>query len=110
MTFAGHGGRSPDRTNHRNGRRDQAWETRAGRIDLEIPKLPHGAHLPSFLEPRRSTEKASVAVIREASVKEISARSLDDLIEATGGEADEETISTAFIPDRCAPSRTSRSR
>lgn len=84
-TGAGHGSRSPARTNHRNGYRDRAWETRAGRIDLEIPKLRKGTYLPSFLEPRRTAEKALVAVIQEAYVKGISTRSVDDLIKAMGG-------------------------
>jgi transposase-like protein len=84
-TGAVHGSRSPDRTNHRNGYRDRGWETRAGRIDLEIPKLRKGTYLPSFLEPRRTAEKALVAVIQEAYVKGISTRSVDDLIKAMGG-------------------------
>ena len=84
-TGAGHGSRSPDRTNHRNGYRARPWETRAGRIDLEIPKLRRGSYLPSFLEPRRTAEKALVAVIQEAYVKGISTRSVDDLIKAMGG-------------------------
>ena len=84
-TGAGHGSRSPDRTNHRNGYRERPWETRAGRIDLEIPKLRKGTYLPSFLEPRRTAEKALVAVIQEAYVKGISTRSVDDLIKAMGG-------------------------
>ena len=84
-TGAGHGSRTPDRTNHRNGYRERPWETRAGRIDLEIPKLRKGTYLPSFLEPRRTAEKALVAVIQEAYVKGISTRSVDDLIKAIGG-------------------------
>ena len=84
-TGAGHGSRSPDRTNHRNGYRERPWETRAGRVDLEIPKLRKGTYLPSFLEPRRTAEKALVAVIQEAYVKGISTRSVDDLIKAMGG-------------------------
>lgn len=84
-TGAGHGSRSPDRTNHRNGYRERPWETRAGRIDLEIPKLRKGTYLPSFLEPRRTAEKALVTVIQEAYVKGISTRSVDDLIKAMGG-------------------------
>ena len=84
-TGAGHGSRSPDRTNHRNGYRERPWETRAGRIDLEIPKLRKGTYLPSFLEPRRTAEKALVAVIQEAYVKGISTRAVDDLIKAMGG-------------------------
>lgn len=84
-TGAGHGSRSPSRTNHRNGYRERPWETRAGRVDLEIPKLRKGTYLPSFLEPRRTAEKALVAVIQEAYVKGISTRSVDELIKAMGG-------------------------
>lgn len=84
-TGAVHGSRSPDRSNHRNGYRARPWETRAGRIDLEIPKRRKGAYLPSFLEPRRTAGKALVAVIQEAYVKGISTRSVDDLIKAMGG-------------------------
>ena len=50
----------------RNGYRDRDWDTRAGRIALEIPKLRKGSYFPSFLEPRRTAEKALVAVIQEA--------------------------------------------
>ena len=57
-TGAPAGARSADRFTHRNGYRERAWETRAGRIDLAIPKLRKGSYLPSFLEPRRTAEKA----------------------------------------------------
>ena len=62
------GARSPERLNHRNGYRERAWDTRVGRIDLAIPKLRKGSYLPSFLEPRRTAEKALTAVIQEAYV------------------------------------------
>ena len=58
--------RSPARLNHRNGNRERGWDTRAGRIDLAIPKLRKGSYLPSFLETRRTAEKAPAAVIQEA--------------------------------------------
>ena len=67
-TGAPAGARSADRLTHRNGYRERAWETRAGRIDLAIPKLRKGSYLPSFLEPRRTAEKALTAVIQEAYV------------------------------------------
>lgn len=51
LTGAAHGERSPDRINQRNGYRDRAWETRAGRIDLKIPKLRQGSYFPAILEP-----------------------------------------------------------
>ena len=72
---AGHSERSTDRTTHRNGYRDRVWETRAGAIDLRIPKLRKGSYLPCFLEPRRTAEKALVAVIQEAYIQGISTRS-----------------------------------
>jgi transposase-like protein len=54
--------RSPMREVQRNGYREREWDTRAGRIALEIPKLRKGSYLPSFLEPRRTAEKALVAL------------------------------------------------
>jgi len=81
---AGHGERSAERTGHRNGYRDRTWETRAGAIDLRIPKLRRGSYLPCFLEPRRTAEKALVAVIQEAYIQGISTRSVDDLVKAMG--------------------------
>ena len=64
-TGAAKGARSPLREVQRNGYRDRDWDTRAGRIALEIPKLRKGSYLPSFLEPRRTAEKALVAVMRQ---------------------------------------------
>jgi putative transposase len=84
-TGAPTGARSPDRLTHRNGYRERVWETRAGRIDLAIPKLRKGSYLPSFLEPRRTAEKALTAVIQEAYVHGISTRAVDDLVKAMGG-------------------------
>src|SRR3712207_2852963 len=78
------GTRSPDRQNHRNGYRERGWDTRAGRIDLAIPKLRKGSYFPSFLEPRRTAEKALTAVIQEAYVHGISTRAVDDLVKAMG--------------------------
>ena len=84
-TGAPAGTRSPDRLNHRNGYRERDWDTRAGRIELAIPKLRKGSYFPSFLEPRRTAEKALVAVIQEAYIQGISTRSVDDLVKAMGG-------------------------
>ena len=83
-TGAAKGTRSPLREVQRNGYRMRDWDTRAGRIALEIPKLRKGSYLPSFLEPRRTAEKALVAVIQEAYVQGISTRSVDDLVKAMG--------------------------
>src|ERR1700733_2121062 len=83
-TGAGHGLRDPTRLVQRNGYRERAWDTRAGRIDLEIPRLRKGSYFPSFLEPRRTAEKALTAVIQEAYVHGVSTRSVDDLVKAMG--------------------------
>ena len=108
-TGAAKGTRSPLREVQRNGYRDRNWDTRAGRIPLEIPKLRKGSYLPSFLEPRRTAEKALVALaivtrscqrmrhrfehrwrrrsngsLQEAYVQGISTRSVDDLVKAMG--------------------------
>jgi transposase-like protein len=83
-TGAAKGTRSPLREVQRNGYRDRDWDTRAGRIPLEIPKLRKGSYFPSFPEPRRTAEKALVAVIREAYVHGVSTRSVDDLVKAMG--------------------------
>ena len=58
LTGAAHGERTPTRVNHRNGYRERTWETRAGTVDLEIPRLRKGSYFPGFLEPRRASEKA----------------------------------------------------
>jgi len=85
VTGAPKGARSFLRTTNRNGYRERGWETRAGRIELAIPKLRKGSYFPSFLEPRRTAEKALVAVIQEAYVQGVSTRAVDDLVRAMGG-------------------------
>ncbi len=84
LTGAGHGERSPERINQRNGYRDRVWETRAGTVELKIPKLRKGSYFPGFLEPRRMAEKALTAVIQEAYIQGVSTRSVDDLVQAMG--------------------------
>ena len=83
-TGAGFGERSPDRLVQRNGHRERDWETRAGTVELRIPKLRKGSYFPSFLEPRRMAEKALTAVIQEAYIQGVSTRSVDDLVRAMG--------------------------
>jgi putative transposase len=84
LTGAAHGERNPDRMNHRNGYRDRVWETRAGVVELRIPKLRRSSYFPGFLEPRRMAEKALAAVIQEAYIQGVSTRSVDELVKAMG--------------------------
>src|SRR3954463_10098871 len=81
---AGRHERSGDRTTYRNGYRDRTLDTRLGSLQLRIPKLRQGSYFPPFLEPRRTSEKALVAVIQEAWVGGVSTRRVDDLVQAMG--------------------------
>src|SRR5215217_8008664 len=81
---AAHGERTEDRATWRNGYRPRRWDTRAGELELRIPKLPQGSYFPSFLEPRRRSEQARLAVIQQAYVCGVSTRRVDQLVERLG--------------------------
>jgi putative transposase len=78
------GERTPDRATHRNGYRARRWDTRAGEIELQIPKLRRGSYFPSFLEPRRRSEQALLNVVQRAYVCGVSTRRVDQLVESLG--------------------------
>jgi putative transposase len=85
LVGAGRGERAPEeRLTHRNGYRSRPWSTRAGEIELAIPKIRRGSYFPSFLEPRKRSEQALVAVVQEAYVAGVSTRKVDQLVESLG--------------------------
>ncbi len=76
--------RSDERVTERNGHRDRVLTTKAGDLELAIPKLRKGSFFPSILEPRRRIDQALYAVVMEAYVSGVSTRSVDALVESTG--------------------------
>jgi putative transposase len=84
LTGAAPGDRSTDRIAWRTGYRERDWETRAGTVELRIPKLRRGSYFPGLLEPRRMAEKALTAVIQEAYVQGVATRSVDEPVRAMG--------------------------
>jgi putative transposase len=81
---AQHGERTEDRATHRNGYRPRRWDTRAGEIELQIPKIRQGSYFPSFLQPRKRSEQALVSVVQQAYVCGFSTRRVDQLVESLG--------------------------
>src|SRR3978361_2464575 len=81
---AGRHERTPERATSRNGYRDRSLDTRLGSLQLRIPKLRQGSYFPPFLEARKTSEKALVAVIQEAWIGGVSTRRVDDLVQALG--------------------------
>jgi len=81
---AGRHERAEGRTTYRNGYRDRSLDTRLGTLNLRVPKLRQGSYFPGFLEPRRTSEKALVAVIQEAWINGVSTRRVDELVQAMG--------------------------
>jgi putative transposase len=84
MIGAGRHERTLERATYRNGYRDRSLDTRLGSLQLHIPKLRQGSYFPPFLEPRKLSERALVAVIQEAWISGVSTRRVDDLVQAMG--------------------------
>ena len=90
--------RSDERVTERNGHRRRTLTTKAGDLDLAIPKLRKGSFFPSILEPRRRIDQALYAVVMEAYVSGVSTRSVDSLVESMGGTG----ISKSEVSRICA--------
>jgi transposase-like protein len=95
---AEHGERTLDRVTHRNGYRPRDWDTRAGTIELAIPRVRQGSYLPSILEPRRRAERALTAVVAQCYVEGVSTRRVDDVARAMGLDG----ISKSQVSRMCA--------
>ena len=91
--------RTPDRVTDRNGHRPRMLSTKAGDVELRIPKLRKGSFFPVILEPRRRIDQALYAVVMEAYVHGVSTRAVDDLVEAMGVDAG---ISKSEVSRICA--------
>jgi len=82
---AGYGQRSPDRRNTRNGYRWRGWDTRAGSIELAVPKLREGSYFPDWLlERRRRAESALVSVVATSYLLGVSTRRMEKLVQTLG--------------------------
>jgi transposase-like protein len=91
--------RTDERVTHRNGSRTRLLSTKAGDVELHIPKLREGSFLPTLLEPRRRIDRALWAVVMEAYVHGVSTRKVDDLVRALGIDAG---ISKSEVSRICA--------
>ncbi len=109
---AEHGERTPDRATHRNGYRGRRWDTRAGEIELAIPKLGRGSYFPTFLEPRKRSEQALVSVVQEAYVAGVSTRKVDQVVESLGLRVSKSEVSRVCegLDEQSKPSAGDRSR
>ena len=79
--------RSAERSTYRNGYRQREWDTRVGTIELAIPRLRQGSYLPSFLNARKRSEQALLAVVMEAYTNGVSTRKVERPVEQLGVES-----------------------
>jgi putative transposase len=85
---ADYGERSAERSNRRNGYRERRWDTRAGTIDLRIPKLREGSYFPDWLlERRRRPEKALISVVADLYLAGVSTRRVEKAVAQLGVES-----------------------
>jgi putative transposase len=89
--------RTQGRSGQRNGYRERTWDTRAGTLELRVPRVRDSSYFPSLLEPRRRAEQALSAVVQEAYVHGVSTRKVDELVKALGMEG----ISKSRVSDLC---------
>jgi transposase-like protein len=81
---AGYGEVTPERVNSRNGYRRREWDTRAGTVELAIPKLREGSYFPAFLEHRRRAERALASVVATSYLLGVSTRRVEKLAASLG--------------------------
>ena len=98
---AGRYERSGERTTWRNGHRERVLDTRLGSLQLRIPKLRQGSYFPPFLEARKVSEKALIAVIQEAWIGGVSTRRVDELVQAMGQAMGLSGISKSQVSKLC---------
>lgn len=94
---AGRHERSAGRRGQRNGYRERIWDTRAGSVELRVPRVRDGSYFPSLLEPRRRAERALAAVVQEAYVHGVSTRKVEELVKALGMDG----ISKSRVSELC---------
>src|SRR5579885_931193 len=76
--------RSAERRTYRNGYRPRRWDTRLGKLELQVPKVRNGGYVPSFIEHRKRSEQALISVIQEAVVQGVSTRKIENVLAEFG--------------------------